>query len=76
MAYKKKSKTSYSKEKAWIAKKRAMGVSDEQLLNGVGLWSNKKKEDEMKRRNLSSKEYDKKHKFLLNVYNLLSENKA
>lgn len=76
MAYKKKSKTSFSKERTWIAKKRAMGVSDEQLLNGVGLWSNKKKEDEMKRRNLSSKEYDKKYKFLFNVYNLLSKNKV
>ncbi len=50
----------YKREKTWIAKKRAKAVSDEELLHCIGLWSNKKKADVMKKEKLTSKEYDKK----------------
>lgn len=54
------------------SEKRAKAVSDEELLHCVGLWSNKKKADVMKKEKLTNKEYDKKRKFLFNVFNILS----
>ena len=62
----------FSKEKEWINKKINSGVTREQLLNGVGSFSNKPKKIVMQKKGLTSKEYDKRYKFLSNVYFLLS----
>lgn len=60
-----------SKEKKWIKKMLNKGYTQNQLMKNVGLFSNKKKQDVMKIKRISSKEYDKRYKFLSNVYALL-----
>lgn len=62
----------YYREKAWIKKKLSYGVSYNDLYNSVGAFSDKKKEKVMSRKNLTSKEYDERKKFLGNVYYLMS----
>lgn len=61
----------FKREKAWIYSKINNGVSQKELFNSVGIFSDKKKEDVMKKKNLSSKQYDKRFSFLSNVYYLL-----
>ncbi len=65
---------SYKREKAWIWKKINDGVKPEVLRDCVGVFSNKKKEDVMKKKNLSSKQYEKRYNFLENTYYLLNSN--
>lgn len=65
----------YVCEKAWIYKKLNSGVSQKELLNGVGAFSNKSKEKVMKDKNLSNSQYQKRYSFLENVYYLLSSEK-
>jgi len=62
----------YKKEYAWIRYKYSQGVTKEKLRDCVGVFSNKKKNQVMQQKNLSSKEYDKRNKFLSNVYHILS----
>ena len=63
---------SYSKERRWIEKKVRSGVSKKELLNTVGIFSNKKKEKVMKQKGLSEKQYQERYSFLARVYYLLS----
>lgn len=65
----------YSKERAWIDRKLSSGVSKEQLLHGVGSFSNKKKQRVMQEKGLSEKQYQERYDFLANVYYLLSGGK-
>ena len=62
----------YNKEKRWIEKKRRQGVSEKELLNTVGMFSNKKKEKVMAEKKLSEKEYKQRYDFLARVYYILS----
>lgn len=62
----------YNKEKRWIEKKRRQGVSEKELLNTVGMFSNKKKEKVMAEKKLSEKEYKQRYDFLSRVYYILS----
>lgn len=62
----------YFRERAWIRSKQAKGVSKTELLNCVGVFSNKKKSRVMSEKNLSEKEYAKRATFLARVYYLLS----
>ncbi len=61
-----------SKEQWWIERKLKSGVSREQLLHTVGVFSNKKKERVMKEKGLNEKQYRDRYEFLGNVYVLLS----
>ena len=65
----------YSKEKAWINKKLAAGVSKQELLNCVGVFSNKKKDRVKREKKLNDKQYEERYNFLANVYYLLSGGK-
>ena len=66
----------YRKERNWIKRKlRTEKLTQEQLLHTVGIFSNKKKERVMKEKNINSKQYDERYKFLANVYCLLSSEK-
>ena len=62
----------YNKEKRWIEKKLRQGVSKKELLNTVGMFSNKKKEKVMAQKKLSEREYKERYNFLAKVYYLLS----
>lgn len=55
----------------WIDKKIASGVDPRYLKHTVGCFSNKKKQNVMRQKNLSSKEYDKRYNFLYKVYCIL-----
>ena len=63
----------YSQERKWIRKKLESGTSQLHLKNSVGMFSNKKKEDVMKKKNLNEKQYKKRWNFLFNVYSLLCD---
>ena len=66
----------YSKERAWIKKKLYReNISQNELFNTVGMFSNKKREKVMAEKNINSAEYDRRYKFLENVYFLLSNEK-
>lgn len=66
----------YSKERAWIKKKlRKEKLTQGELLQTVGMFSNKKKNKVMAEKNINSAEYEKRHNFLANVYHLLSSEK-
>ena len=65
----------FYKEKRWIAKKRREGVSDKELLNTVGMFSNKKKEKVMAQKRLTERQYKERYDFLARVYFLLSNGK-
>ena len=66
----------YSKERAWIKKKLLNeNITQDQLLFSVGCFSNKKKEKVMAEKNINSSEYNKRSKFLCNVFILLSNEK-
>lgn len=62
----------YYREKQWIKKKLTSGVSFDELYDSVGVFSSKKKEKVMQSKNLTSREYDERKKFLGNVYYLMS----
>lgn len=66
-------KYSYKKEIAWIKKKKFNGVKLIDLKNGVGAWSNLSKEYVMKKDKLTEAQYNKKRRFLENVYFLLAK---
>lgn len=66
---------SYKNERAWIRKKLNNGTSQNELLNCVGIFSNKKKEKIMQQKNLTNQQYKKRYSFLANVYYLLSNEK-
>ena len=56
---------------AWIRKKINEGYTQQQLHHNVGVFSNKEKVDVMKNKKLSSKQYDKRYKFLFVAFSLL-----
>ena len=60
-----------NKERNWIRKKMRSGISQSQLLHNVGCFSNKSKKKVMQQKRLSEKQYNKRYKFLSNVYQLL-----
>ena len=62
----------YKREIAWVRKKLAAGVSKQELLNCVGIFTNKKKEKIMQEKNINQKQYKERYKFLGNVYFLLN----
>lgn len=62
----------YKREIAWIRKKLSSGVSKQELIYCVGVFSNKKKERVMQEKNLNQKQYEERYKFLGNVYFLLN----
>ena len=64
-------KDKFYKERAWINKKIKQGVTKRELLNTVGIFSNKSKHKVMLEKNLTSKQYDERYKFLHNVFCLL-----
>lgn len=65
----------YVYERAWINKKIKSGVSQSELLKGVGTFSNKSKEKVIKEKKLTNSQYKKRYSFLENVYYLLSNEK-
>ena len=65
----------YKNARAWIYKKINNGVSQSDLLNGVGAFSNKDKDIVKKNKKLSEKQYKKRYSFLEKVYFLLSSEK-
>ena len=66
----------YNKERAWIKKKlRSEGLTQDQLLFTVGCFSNKKKAKVMAEKNINSKQYDERYKFLSIVFHLLNTEK-
>ena len=66
---------SYSKEERWIKQKIRSGQSQSNLIHCVGSFSNKSKDVVMKRKGLSSFEYDERYGFLSRVYVLLTSGK-
>ena len=54
--------------KAWVHKKLKQGVPKKELLYCVGVFSNKEKAKVMKQKNLSSKQYERRHNFLYKAY--------
>ena len=66
-------KDRYYREQAWINKKINQGITKKELYNTVGIFSNKSKQKVMAEKNLTEKEYDKRYKFLHNVFCLLDE---
>lgn len=67
---------SFKRERAWINKKINLGVSREELLQSVGMFSNKNKKKVMAQKNLTEEGYKKRYGFLANVYYLLSNTPA
>ena len=65
----------YKRERAWIYKKINSGVSQDELRQSVGIFSNKKKKKVMEQKSISSKQYDKRKSFLGNGYALLNHEK-
>ena len=66
----------YQKERAWIKKKLWQeNLTQSELLTTVGMFSNKQKKRVMAEKNINSSEYNRRYKFLSNVYNLLSTEK-
>lgn len=65
----------YKNARAWIYKKINSGVSQRDLLNGVGVFSNKDRKQVMKFKNLNEKQYKKRYDFLSNVHYLLINEK-
>ena len=63
----------YNKEKRWINQKLRSGVSKKELLNTVGMFSNKKKEKVMAQKGLTEKQYKQRYEFLARVYTILSD---
>ena len=61
--------------RAWIEKKERSGVSRSTLRHTVGCFSNKKREKVMREKSLSSAEYERRYRFLGNVYELLCSGK-
>lgn len=62
----------YNKEIRWINQKLRSGVSKKELLNTVGMFSNKKKEKVMAQKGLTEKQYKERYDFLSRVYYILS----
>ena len=58
--------------RAWINKKLKSGVTQSELYNGVGLFSNKDKEIVKSQKRLSEKQYKKRLSFMEKVFYLLS----
>ena len=65
----------YRRERAWILKKINKGVPQSELLESVGIFSNRKKKRVMESKGISSKQYEKRKEFLGNAYVLLSNEK-
>ena len=61
----------YKRERRWINKKVKSGVKRSELRESVGAFSNKKKKKVMAEKRLSSSGYEKRRKFLANVYYVL-----
>lgn len=61
----------FKREKAWINSKLRKGVTKDELRECVGAFSNKKKSKVMAEKNITSEQYEKRKKFLANVYSLL-----
>lgn len=70
-----RSKNKYINERKWIRKKINSGVSQSDLRNYVGIFSDKQKKQVMKEKGLSEKQYSKRYDFLGNVYYLLCNEK-
>ena len=68
-------KNKYYKEEAWIRKKLRSGVSQTELRESVGMFSNKNKNKAMAQKGLSESQYKKRYTFLGNVYSLLCNKK-
>lgn len=58
--------------RAWIHKKIKSGVKQAELRDSVGLFSNRKKEETMKMKKMTSKQYDRRYSFLEEVFFLLT----
>ena len=54
--------------KKWINKKLKQGVTRKELLNCVGMFSNKPKSKVMKEKGLTEKQYKQRYNFLNQVY--------
>lgn len=63
----------YKRERAWIRKKLDSGVNRDELRESVGRFSNKSKKKVMAEKKLSSSVYEKRRKFLSNVYVILCD---
>ena len=53
----------YRRERAWILKKINKGVPQSELLESVGIFSNRKKKRVMESKGISSKQYEKRKEF-------------
>ena len=63
----------YKSERAWIQKKLRSGVSQDELRECVGMFSNKNKQKVMAQKGLTEEAYKKRYGFLSNVFWLLSD---
>lgn len=70
-----KSKNKYINERKWIRKKLNSGISQNELRDCVGIFSNKTKNQVKKEKGLNDNQYSKRYDFLANVYYLLSSQK-
>ena len=64
------------KAKAWVHKKLSSGVPVEELYYCVGVFSNISPEKQMKKKNLTNKQYDRRYKFLYKAFCYLESMKG
>lgn len=57
----------------WVNKKLNQGVSREELLDSVGIFSNRKKIKVMAEKKLTEKQYKQRYDFLHKVYLILND---
>lgn len=57
----------------WIKKKLNEGENIDVLFNRIGMFSNRSKKKTMSLKNIDSKEYDRRRKFLSTCYDLIEE---
>ena len=61
----------YSKQRAWLKRRISMGQKPDKLYKGISQFLAKPKSVVMEQKNLSSREYDRRYKFMSDCFELL-----
>lgn len=60
-----------TKERAWLSKRISMGQRPDKLYKGISQFLAKPKHIVMEQKSLSSREYDKRYKFMSDCFEIL-----
>lgn len=62
-----------TKERAWLSKRISMGQKPDKLYRGISLFLAKPKSVVMEQKSLTSREYDRRYKFMADCFRVLDD---